>query len=94
METADAADSPAERLPVASACVLLQAGADPNVGFLWKGLPSPFTALTGAFGGDMCRWLLEHGADRSAIDTRFHATAAGWAAHAGHAELSEELSPT
>lgn len=31
--------------------VLLAAGADPNSGFLWRGLPSPFTALTGALGG-------------------------------------------
>lgn len=31
--------------------LLLAAGADPNSGFLWDGLPSPFTALTGAFGG-------------------------------------------
>jgi hypothetical protein len=29
---------------------LLAAGADPNAGYLWSGLPSPFTALTGAFG--------------------------------------------
>ena len=50
-------------------------GADPNAGFLWDGLPSPFTALTGAFGrgeGDppphrdalpLARLLLEAGAD-------------------------------
>jgi ankyrin repeat protein len=31
--------------------VLLDAGADPNTGFLWQDLPSPFTALTGALGG-------------------------------------------
>ena len=31
--------------------VLLDAGADPNSGFLWQGLPSPFTALTGVLGG-------------------------------------------
>jgi len=29
---------------------LLDAGADPNAGYLWQGLPSPFTALTGVFG--------------------------------------------
>jgi hypothetical protein len=29
---------------------LLAAGADPNAGYLWAGLPSPFTALTGALG--------------------------------------------
>ncbi len=31
--------------------VLLDRGADPNAGFLWRGLVPPFTALTGAFGG-------------------------------------------
>jgi ankyrin repeat protein len=30
--------------------VLLEHGADPNAGFLWRGLVPPFTALTGAFG--------------------------------------------
>jgi ankyrin repeat protein len=55
--------------------LLLDAGADPNAGFLWEGLPSPFTVLTGAFGrgeGDppphrdglaLARLLLEAGAD-------------------------------
>lgn len=37
--------------PVGTLRVLLAAGADPNSGFLWKGLPSPFTALTGVLGG-------------------------------------------
>src|SRR6478609_2574754 len=37
--------------PVGTLRALLAAGADPNSGFLWKGLPSPFTALTGALGG-------------------------------------------
>ncbi|WP_420123127.1 ankyrin repeat domain-containing protein [Nakamurella sp.] len=37
--------------PVATLRVLLAAGADPNSGFLWHGLPSPFTALTGVLGG-------------------------------------------
>lgn len=36
--------------PVAVARLLLEAGADPNAGYLWDGLPSPFTALTGVFG--------------------------------------------
>ena len=31
--------------------VLLDAGADPDSGFLWHGLTSPFTALTGVLGG-------------------------------------------
>lgn len=35
----------------ATLAVLLRAGSDPNAGFLWQGLPSPFTALTGVLGG-------------------------------------------
>lgn len=31
--------------------LLLEAGADPHVGFLWDGYAPPFTALTGALGG-------------------------------------------
>ncbi|MFC1419597.1 ankyrin repeat domain-containing protein [Streptacidiphilus cavernicola] len=34
----------------AAARLLLEAGADPHEGYLWHGLPSPFTLLTGAFG--------------------------------------------
>ena len=29
---------------------LLEHGADPNAGYLWHGLPTPFTVLTGVFG--------------------------------------------
>lgn len=36
--------------PVATARVLLDAGADPDSGYLWQGLPTAFTALTGVFG--------------------------------------------
>lgn len=58
--------------------LLLDAGADPNEGYLWHGLPTPFTLLTGAFGhGELgpvnqpshphsialARMLLEAGAD-------------------------------
>lgn len=54
---------------------LLDRGADPNAGFLWRGLVPPFTALTGALGyGEqdqpphpdamaLARLLLEAGAD-------------------------------
>ncbi|MGF7234036.1 MAG: hypothetical protein ACQSGP_03615 [Frankia sp.] len=35
---------------VASARLLLDAGADPDEGYLWNGLPTPFTLITGAFG--------------------------------------------
>ena len=61
-----------------AARTLLQAGADPNAGYLWHGLPTPFTVLTGVFGeGELgpvrrpgsphalalARLLLEAGAD-------------------------------
>jgi hypothetical protein len=63
---------------LASARILLGAGADPNAGYLWHGLPTPFTVLTGVFGeGELgpqrqprhphalalARLLLEAGAD-------------------------------
>ncbi len=35
---------------VAAATLLLDAGADPNAGYLWCGMSTPFTALTGVFG--------------------------------------------
>ena len=35
---------------LAAARLLLDRGADPNAGYLWHGLPTPFTLLTGAFG--------------------------------------------
>jgi ankyrin repeat protein len=35
---------------LATARILLDAGADPNEGYLWGGLPTPFTLLTGVFG--------------------------------------------
>ena len=61
-----------------TARLLLQAGADPNSGYLWHGLTTPFTTLTGVFGeGEagpvraprhphsqaLARLLLEAGAD-------------------------------
>lgn len=58
-----------------AAQVLLDAGADPNAGFLWRGLVPPFTALTAAFGRgeadqpphrdalDLAQRLLQAGAD-------------------------------
>ncbi len=35
---------------VSSAQMLLEAGADPDAGYLWQGLVPPFTVLTGLFG--------------------------------------------
>jgi ankyrin repeat protein len=35
---------------VAAATLLLDAGADPNGGYLWCGMSTPFTMLTGVFG--------------------------------------------
>jgi hypothetical protein len=35
---------------LAAAAVLLDAGADPNAGYLWRGMATPFTVLTGIFG--------------------------------------------
>ncbi|GLZ41004.1 ankyrin repeat domain-containing protein [Actinokineospora sp. NBRC 105648] len=61
--------------PVVVAGLLLDAGADPDSGFLWQGLTPAFTALTGAFGGGegdqprhpheqpLARLLLRAGAD-------------------------------
>jgi hypothetical protein len=60
---------------IEAARLLLDHGADPNAGYLWHGLTSPFTALTGALGsgeGDqpahphgltLARTLLAAGAD-------------------------------
>lgn len=69
--------------PVAVARLLLDAGADPNAGYLWDGLPSPFTALTGVFGhGEqgapehpdemaLARMLLEEGAEANDSQTAY-----------------------
>ncbi len=70
--------------PIAAARLLLAAGADPNAGYLWEGLPSPFTALTGAFGrGEqgapphpqeipLARLLLEAGAEANDSQTIYN----------------------
>jgi ankyrin repeat protein len=70
-----------------SARLLLDAGADPNAGYLWHGLPSPFTVLTGVFGeGEagpvsqprhphavaLARLLLEAGADPNDVQALYN----------------------
>lgn len=64
-----------DRSTLEAARRLLAGGADPNAGYLWAGLPSPFTALTGALGRgegappahpqalELATLLLEAGAD-------------------------------
>jgi ankyrin repeat protein len=70
--------------PVGTTAVLLAHGADPDAGFLWHGLVSPFTALTGAFGGGeqdqpahpqghaIAQLLLEAGADPNDNQTLYN----------------------
>lgn len=70
-----------------TARLLLAAGADPNTGYLWHGLPAPFTVLTGVFGqGELgprrqprhphslalARLLLEAGADPNDSQTLYN----------------------
>ncbi|GIJ73113.1 ankyrin repeat domain-containing protein [Virgisporangium ochraceum] len=67
--------------------LLLNAGADPNDGYLWNSLPSPFTALTGVFGHgeqgprrqpthprwrELARLLLDAGADPNDAQTLYN----------------------
>jgi Ankyrin repeats (3 copies) len=77
-------DRPLEPSSVEVARLLLDAGADPNAGYLWEGLSPPFTALTGALGsgeGDpppqehglaLARLLLERGADPNDSQTLYN----------------------
>jgi ankyrin repeat protein len=86
-----------------AARLLLDHGADPNTGYLWHGLPSPFTVLTGCFGeGEqgpaaqpehphgfaLARLLLEHGADPNDAQTLYNRC---FSADDGHLELLFEF---
>ncbi|WP_066371036.1 ankyrin repeat domain-containing protein [Herbidospora mongoliensis] len=87
-----------------AARVLLRHGADPDAGFLWAGLTSPFTALTGAFGGGegdqpphpqgaaLARLLLEAGADPNDSQTLYNlGLGGGFADDTAHLELLLEF---
>ncbi|MFI9507804.1 ankyrin repeat domain-containing protein [Nocardia sp. NPDC052566] len=91
-------DTPGRYLDAAR--LLLESGADPNAGFLWEGLPSPFTALTGALGGGegdqpphrdgmaLARLLLEAGADPNDSQALYNLGLGGsWSDDTAHLEL-------
>jgi ankyrin repeat protein len=92
----DSADP--DHAPLEVARLLLSRGADPNAGFLWRGLVPPFTALTGAFGeGEdgnnspahpqalaLARLLLEAGADPNDGQTLYNRQ---WSRSDEHLEL-------
>jgi ankyrin repeat protein len=79
------------RSAVVVARLLLEHGADPNVGYLWEGLIPPFTAVTGALGGGgdlpkheqelpLARLLLQAGADANDGQALYNQ---GWGPSAG-----------
>ncbi|MEP7024336.1 MAG: ankyrin repeat domain-containing protein [Actinomycetota bacterium] len=89
----------AARSTLEVARLLLAAGADPDAGYLWHGLPSPFTALTGAFGrgeGDppphpqateLATLLLDAGADPNDSQALYNCGLADDAADDGYLRL-------
>ncbi|MFI6211862.1 ankyrin repeat domain-containing protein [Nocardia brasiliensis] len=89
---------------VDAARLLLEHGADPNAGFLWDGLPSPFTAVTGALGGGeedqprhpqglaLARLLLEAGANANDSQALYNLGLGGsWSDDTTHLELLLEF---
>jgi ankyrin repeat protein len=81
-------DQPLGRGSVEVARLLIDAGADPNAGYLWEGLSPPFTALTGALASDdeippghgdlsLARLLLERGADPNDSQTIYNEAGVG-----------------
>lgn len=85
----DALRVAAEHHGISALAALLDLGYDVNTRGQWQTTALHEAALRGD--AATCRWLVERGADRGAKDSRFDATPAGWAAHAGHTELAAEL---
>ncbi|RLV50682.1 ankyrin repeat domain-containing protein [Nocardioides mangrovicus] len=85
----DAMRLAAELHGVAALEALVALGYDISTPGRWRTTALHEAALRG--NEEMCRWLLERGASTTARDERFDATPAGWADHAGHAELAELL---
>ncbi|WP_154796134.1 ankyrin repeat domain-containing protein [Occultella kanbiaonis] len=86
----DAMRLAAEQHGIAALALLVDLGYDVSA----RGRCGTTALHEAAFRGDSatCRWLVDHGADRTAEDERFSGTPSDWAAHAGHEELAEELS--
>lgn len=75
-----------------AAKLLLEKGAEINAipgGFDYAGTGLHYAALNGHRA--MVEFLLQHGADREAKDTKVGSTAAGWAEYGGHPELLDLL---
>lgn len=79
-----------EQHGVTALATLLDLGYDVSARGQWGTTALHEAALRGD--AEMCRWLLDHGADNTAKDERFQANPSQWAAHAGHTELAAELS--
>jgi len=80
-----------EQHGIAALAILLELGYDVSAAGQWRTTALHEAALRGD--AETCRWLVERGADRTVRDERFSATPADWAAHAGHLDLAEELTP-
>lgn len=87
----DALRMAAELHDIAALSALVDLGYDVDTPGRWHTTALHEAALRGD--DAMCRWLLDHGASREIRDTRFDATPAGWAAHAGHRDLATLLEP-
>jgi ankyrin repeat protein len=80
-----------EQRGIEALALLLDLGYDVNARGQWQTTALHEAALRGD--AETCRWLVEHGADRTARDERFSGTPSDWAAHAGHRDLADELAP-